>query len=134
MHCQHYRHFHLLTAAAVAGEEPCDEVDACCKQHDDCVGGSSVLDAECHTDFVACLDQVMLSGSKGFSKTVSQEVVLLSSSQGLFCSYLMFWSEMFCSDGFIIRHVAEAGMVTDVRAARQPQSVEGRSEDKSQQQ
>jgi hypothetical protein len=54
----------------VSGEEPCDEVDACCKQHDDCVGGSSVLDSECHTDFVACLDQVMLSGSNGFSKKV----------------------------------------------------------------
>jgi hypothetical protein len=52
------------------GEEPCDEADACCKQHDECVGEASVLDSECHADFLACLDQVMLSGSKGFSKKV----------------------------------------------------------------
>jgi hypothetical protein len=29
-----------------------------------------VLDSECHSDFLACLDQVMLSGGKGFSRKV----------------------------------------------------------------
>jgi hypothetical protein len=34
-----------------------------------------VLDSECHADFLACLDQVMLSGSKGFSKEVRDSLV-----------------------------------------------------------
>lgn len=67
------------------GEEPCDEADACCKQHDECVGEKHVLDSECHADFLACLDLVMLSGSKGFSKEVRQR----GTTGGLkcFCSW-----------------------------------------------
>lgn len=54
----------------VVGEEPCDAADACCKLHDECVGSKSVLEATCHTEFIHCLDQVLLAESTGFSKKV----------------------------------------------------------------
>ncbi|KAF6259085.1 hypothetical protein COO60DRAFT_1053722 [Scenedesmus sp. NREL 46B-D3] len=65
------------------GEEPCDEADACCKQHDECVGEKHVLDSECHADFLACLDLVMLSGSKGFSKECPYSMVIPTMKNGI---------------------------------------------------
>ncbi|WIA18068.1 hypothetical protein OEZ85_009549 [Tetradesmus obliquus] len=65
------------------GEEPCDEADACCKQHDDCVGEKHVLDSECHADFLACLDQVMLSGGHGFSKVCPYSMVIPTMKNGI---------------------------------------------------
>jgi len=52
------------------GEEPCDAADACCREHDSCVGRHSVLANTCHQQFIDCLDRVMLAGSHGFSRKV----------------------------------------------------------------
>ncbi|KAF8056120.1 PLA2-BETA [Scenedesmus sp. PABB004] len=65
------------------GEEPCDEADACCRAHDDCVGAKHVLANDCHADFIACLDQVMLSGSKGFSKKCPYSTVVPTMKNGI---------------------------------------------------
>eukprot|EP00798_Chlamydomonas_sp_ICE-L_P016737 gene16737-23008_t len=67
-----------------AGEEPCDEVDACCRHHDDCVDKTGVMDAEqCHEDFLACLAKHAKTGKTGFSETCPWDLVIPTMKQGI---------------------------------------------------
>ncbi|RXH74690.1 hypothetical protein DVH24_029411 [Malus domestica] len=50
------------------GEQPCDDLDACCKIHDDCVGNKGMTDIKCHEKFKRCIKKVHKSGKDGFSK------------------------------------------------------------------
>ncbi|XP_058727235.1 probable phospholipase A2 homolog 1 [Vicia villosa] len=51
-----------------AGEKPCDDADACCMGHDDCVGRFGMTHVKCHTRLKNCLTRVQKSGKVGFSK------------------------------------------------------------------
>lgn len=57
-----------------AGEKPCDGVDTCCKQHDNCTGKRGVLDNACHRSFISCLKKQQTSGAAGFSRKVIVQI------------------------------------------------------------
>ncbi|XP_028781677.1 probable phospholipase A2 homolog 1 [Neltuma alba] len=51
------------------GEAPCDDLDACCRNHDDCVDKFGMLHLKCHKRLRNCMARVQKSGKPGFSKT-----------------------------------------------------------------
>ncbi|CAL5186371.1 unnamed protein product [Lathyrus oleraceus] len=51
-----------------AGEKPCDDADACCMGHDECVGKFGMSHVKCHIRLRNCLTRVQKSGKVGFSK------------------------------------------------------------------
>ncbi|CAL1414199.1 unnamed protein product [Linum trigynum] len=65
------------------GEKPCDEVDACCKVHDDCVGKKGMTNVKCHQKFKTCVKKVQKSGKLGFSKECPYEKVVPTMVQGM---------------------------------------------------
>ncbi|KAI4347022.1 hypothetical protein L6164_007873 [Bauhinia variegata] len=50
------------------GEKPCDDLDACCQHHDDCVTNYGLTDVTCHEKLKKCLKTAEKSGNEGFSK------------------------------------------------------------------
>ncbi|AES77093.1 probable phospholipase A2 homolog 1 [Medicago truncatula] len=50
------------------GEKPCDDIDACCMAHDDCVGKFGMTHVKCHKKFKKCLIRAQKAGKVGFSK------------------------------------------------------------------
>ncbi|AES77091.1 phospholipase A2, putative [Medicago truncatula] len=50
------------------GVKPCDDIDACCMGHDDCVGRFGVTHVKCHKRLKNCLIRVQRAGKVGFSK------------------------------------------------------------------
>eukprot|EP00316_Scyphosphaera_apsteinii_P009939 CAMPEP_0119325468 /NCGR_PEP_ID=MMETSP1333-20130426/65877_1 /TAXON_ID=418940 /ORGANISM="Scyphosphaera apsteinii, Strain RCC1455" /LENGTH=254 /DNA_ID=CAMNT_0007333457 /DNA_START=70 /DNA_END=834 /DNA_ORIENTATION=- len=46
------------------GIKPCDEYDACCEAHDNCVTAQSVASQPCHARLQACLQSALDNGSK----------------------------------------------------------------------
>ncbi|CAN1239033.1 Probable phospholipase A2 homolog 1 [Linum grandiflorum] len=56
-----------------SGEKPCDDLDACCKIHDDCVGKKGLTNIKCHEKFKKCAKKVQKSGKVGFSKQCSYD-------------------------------------------------------------
>ncbi|XP_047336637.1 probable phospholipase A2 homolog 1 [Impatiens glandulifera] len=65
------------------GEAPCDEVDACCQIHDDCVGEKGLDSVKCHKSFKRCINKVQKTGKAGFSKDCSYDVVIPTMRQGM---------------------------------------------------
>ncbi|MQM17379.1 hypothetical protein Taro_050352 [Colocasia esculenta] len=65
------------------GEKPCDELDACCKVHDECVGKQGVLNVECHEKFKGCIKKVKKSGKAGFSRKCPYETAMPTMIQGM---------------------------------------------------
>ncbi|CAN1185535.1 Probable phospholipase A2 homolog 1 [Linum perenne] len=55
------------------GEKPCDDLDACCKIHDNCVGKKGLTNIKCHQKFKACAKRVQKSGKLGFSNQCTYE-------------------------------------------------------------
>ncbi|KAG5067662.1 hypothetical protein AAZX31_01G003800 [Glycine max] len=51
-----------------AGEKPCDDLDACCMAHDDCVDKFGMTHVKCHKKLKNCLTRELKSGKVGFSK------------------------------------------------------------------
>ncbi|KAH9693484.1 putative phospholipase A2 [Citrus sinensis] len=49
------------------GEKPCDELDACCKIHDECVDKKGLTNIKCHEKFKRCIKKVQKFGNVGFS-------------------------------------------------------------------
>ncbi|KAK6151904.1 hypothetical protein DH2020_014539 [Rehmannia glutinosa] len=49
------------------GEKPCDDLDACCQLHDQCVDRYGVTNIECHEECKRCVRRVEKSGKVGFS-------------------------------------------------------------------
>ncbi|KAI9191380.1 hypothetical protein LWI28_007767 [Acer negundo] len=49
------------------GEKPCDDLDACCKIHDECVEKKGLTNVRCHEKFKTCIKKVQKSGNVGFS-------------------------------------------------------------------
>ncbi|CAL9027713.1 unnamed protein product [Prunus brigantina] len=58
------------------GEKPCDDLDACCKIHDDCVGKKGMTDIKCHEKFKTCIKKVQKSGKVGFSQQCPYETAV----------------------------------------------------------
>ncbi|KAH7297225.1 hypothetical protein KP509_26G060200, partial [Ceratopteris richardii] len=49
------------------GEEPCDELDACCKIHDDCIGNlNNYLNKTCNHNLLECVEAYRASGEGQF--------------------------------------------------------------------
>ncbi|KHN40344.1 Putative phospholipase A2 like 1 [Glycine soja] len=51
-----------------AGEKPCDDLDACCMAHDNCVDKFGMTHVKCHKRLKNCLTRELKSGKVGFSK------------------------------------------------------------------
>lgn len=71
------------------GEKPCDDVDACCKIHDDCVGKYGLANVKCHEKFKKCIKKVQKTGKAGFSKDCPYEVVVPTMVQGMDMAIMM---------------------------------------------
>ncbi|KAK1265373.1 hypothetical protein QJS04_geneDACA018133 [Acorus gramineus] len=66
-----------------AGEKPCDDLDACCKAHDECVEKKGLTSVKCHEKFKSCIKRVQKSGKVGFSKTCPYETAMPTMIQGM---------------------------------------------------
>ncbi|KAK4283929.1 hypothetical protein QN277_000829 [Acacia crassicarpa] len=65
------------------GEKPCDDVDACCMKHDDCVGKYGMTHVKCHEKFKNCLRKVLKSGKAGFSKECPYSIAAPTMIRGM---------------------------------------------------
>ncbi|CAI7795729.1 unnamed protein product, partial [Closterium sp. NIES-53] len=50
-----------------SGQAPCDDVDNCCMQHDNCVEANGNWAIPCHQELKRCVKAVQESGKTGFS-------------------------------------------------------------------
>ncbi|EYU41607.1 hypothetical protein ABFS82_10G042500 [Erythranthe guttata] len=66
-----------------AGEKPCDDLDACCKIHDDCVEKNGMTNIKCHEKFKRCIKKVHKSGKKGFSESCPYDTAVPTMVQGM---------------------------------------------------
>ncbi|KAI3447091.1 hypothetical protein Pfo_003756 [Paulownia fortunei] len=58
------------------GERPCDDLDACCQIHDQCVTQNGLTSIECHEECKRCINKVEKSGKVGFSNNCPYEAAL----------------------------------------------------------
>ncbi|XP_078439775.1 putative phospholipase A2 homolog 1 [Wolffia australiana] len=65
------------------GEEPCDELDACCKIHDECVGKNGMASVKCHESFKRCIKRIRRKNTAGFSRDCPYEVAMPTMIQGM---------------------------------------------------
>lgn len=71
------------------GEKACDDLDACCQIHDDCVGKHGMTNIKCHEKFKKCIKKVLKSGKVGFSKDCPYDVAVPTMVQGMDLAILM---------------------------------------------
>ncbi|XP_057787669.1 probable phospholipase A2 homolog 1 [Salvia miltiorrhiza] len=71
------------------GEKPCDDVDACCQIHDDCVGINGMINIRCHEEFKKCIKNVHKSGKEGFSKVCPYDTAIPTMVQGMDIAILL---------------------------------------------
>ncbi|KAJ6407198.1 hypothetical protein OIU84_010661 [Salix udensis] len=71
------------------GEKPCDDVDACCKIHDECVEKKGLNNIKCHEKFKSCIKKVQKSGKVGFSRDCPYEAVVPTMVQGMDMAILL---------------------------------------------
>ncbi|EEF48118.1 probable phospholipase A2 homolog 1 [Ricinus communis] len=71
------------------GEKPCDDLDACCKIHDDCVEKKGLMDVKCHEKFKTCIKKVKKSGKVGFSQDCPYETAVPTMVQGMDMAILL---------------------------------------------
>ncbi|XP_062090978.1 probable phospholipase A2 homolog 1 [Humulus lupulus] len=65
------------------GEKPCDDLDACCKIHDECVTKKGLTNIKCHEKFKRCIKKVHKSGKVGFSRDCPYETAVPTMVQGM---------------------------------------------------
>ncbi|RAL41724.1 hypothetical protein DM860_008906 [Cuscuta australis] len=65
------------------GEKPCDDLDACCKIHDDCVEKDGLTNVKCHEKFKKCIKRVQKSGKVGFSRDCPYDTAVPTMVQGM---------------------------------------------------
>ncbi|XP_043720440.1 probable phospholipase A2 homolog 1 [Telopea speciosissima] len=65
------------------GEKPCDDLDACCKIHDECVEKKGMMSVKCHEKFKSCIKKVQKSGKIGFSRDCPVGVAVPTMIQGM---------------------------------------------------
>ncbi|XP_008804440.2 probable phospholipase A2 homolog 1 [Phoenix dactylifera] len=75
------------------GEKPCDELDGCCKAHDECVEQKGLMSVKCHEKFKNCIRKVKKSGKDGFSEECPYETAIPTMIQGMDMAILFshFW-------------------------------------------
>ncbi|XP_022154742.1 probable phospholipase A2 homolog 1 [Momordica charantia] len=66
-----------------AGEKPCDDLDACCKVHDECVERKGLTNIKCHEKFKSCIKKVQKSGKAGFSEECPYSTAVPIMVQGM---------------------------------------------------
>ncbi|KAJ4708599.1 Phospholipase A2 family protein [Melia azedarach] len=71
------------------GEKPCDDLDACCQIHDECVGKRGLTNVKCHEKFKRCVKRVKNSGKVGFSQVCPYDTVMPTMVQGMDMAILM---------------------------------------------
>ncbi|XP_010263248.1 PREDICTED: phospholipase A2-alpha-like isoform X2 [Nelumbo nucifera] len=57
-----------LLYSGCPGEQPCDELDACCMKHDDCIGirNNNYLSQTCSEELINCVNQAKYSRTLTF--------------------------------------------------------------------
>ncbi|KAL1220793.1 Phospholipase A2-beta [Cardamine amara subsp. amara] len=71
------------------GEEPCDDLDACCKAHDNCVDTIGLTTISCHKNLQSCVSRLTKSIKQsknkkvGFSTQCPYSVVIPKMNQGM---------------------------------------------------
>ncbi|KAE8768045.1 hypothetical protein D1007_60521 [Hordeum vulgare] len=65
------------------GEEPCDDLDACCRDHDHCIDKKGLMSIKCHENFKNCMRKVKKAGKVGFSKKCPYELAMATMTQGM---------------------------------------------------
>ncbi|RCV09087.1 hypothetical protein SETIT_1G378800v2 [Setaria italica] len=65
------------------GEEPCDDLDACCRDHDHCVDKKGLMSVKCHEKFKNCMRKVKKAGKVGFSVKCPYEMAMATMTQGM---------------------------------------------------
>ncbi|KAB2079840.1 hypothetical protein ERO13_A05G028500v2 [Gossypium hirsutum] len=71
------------------GEKPCDDLDACCKIHDECVEKKGLINVKCHEKFKSCIKKVQKSGKVGFSRNCPVEMAVPTMMQGMDMAILL---------------------------------------------
>ncbi|XWS69984.1 hypothetical protein CRYUN_Cryun03dG0010300 [Craigia yunnanensis] len=71
------------------GEKPCDDLDACCKIHDECVEKKGLINVKCHEKFKSCIKKVQKSGKVGFSCNCPIETAVPTMMQGMDMAILL---------------------------------------------
>ncbi|CAK7352688.1 unnamed protein product [Dovyalis caffra] len=71
------------------GEKPCDDLDACCKIHDECVEKKGLINVKCHKKFKSCIKKVQESGKVGFSRDCPYEAAVPTMVQGMDMAILL---------------------------------------------
>uniref|UniRef100_A0ACD5TNY6 Uncharacterized protein n=1 Tax=Avena sativa TaxID=4498 RepID=A0ACD5TNY6_AVESA len=65
------------------GEDPCDDLDACCRDHDYCVEKKGMMSIKCHEKFKNCMRKVKKAGKAGFSIKCPYELAMATMTQGM---------------------------------------------------
>ncbi|XP_009592612.1 putative phospholipase A2 homolog 1 [Nicotiana tabacum] len=65
------------------GEKPCDDLDTCCKIHDECVEKNGMTNVKCHEKFKRCIKKVQKSRKAGFSRECPYDVAVPTMVQGM---------------------------------------------------
>ncbi|XP_019192379.1 PREDICTED: probable phospholipase A2 homolog 1 [Ipomoea nil] len=65
------------------GEKPCDDLDACCEIHDECVEKAGLTNVQCHEKFKKCIQTVHKSGKEGFSSDCPYDTAVPTMVQGM---------------------------------------------------
>ncbi|KAK9149443.1 hypothetical protein Scep_008200 [Stephania cephalantha] len=71
------------------GQQPCDDLDACCKIHDECVEKKGMMSVSCHEKFKSCIKKVKKSGKRGFSQVCPYETAMPTMIQGMDMAILL---------------------------------------------
>uniref|UniRef100_A0A5B6YUS6 phospholipase A2 n=1 Tax=Davidia involucrata TaxID=16924 RepID=A0A5B6YUS6_DAVIN len=71
------------------GEKPCDDLDACCKIHDECVDKKGLINVKCHEKFKSCIKKVQKSGKVGFSRDCPYNTAVPTMVQGMDMAILL---------------------------------------------
>ncbi|KAK4853273.1 hypothetical protein QYF36_006456 [Acer negundo] len=71
------------------GEKPCDDLDACCKIHDECVEKKGLTNVRCHEKFKTCIKKVQKSGNVGFSHDCPYDRAVPTMVQGMDMAILL---------------------------------------------
>ncbi|XP_019431367.1 PREDICTED: probable phospholipase A2 homolog 1 isoform X2 [Lupinus angustifolius] len=64
-------------------EKPCDDLDACCMAHDNCVDKFGMTNVKCHVKLKNCLTKVQKSGKVGFSKECPYSIAAPTMIRGM---------------------------------------------------
>ncbi|RHN53121.1 putative phospholipase A(2) [Medicago truncatula] len=71
------------------GEKPCDDIDACCMGHDECVDRFGMTHVKCHKRLKNCLIREQKANKVGFSKECPANVAVPTMIKGMDLAILL---------------------------------------------